>query len=75
MVVLMNIKDKKILSKKRCCPPHYIPHKLPFGKKICDEPCHFHKARWRMWHHKWFCQVLGCVNYKWMIKKYETINK
>ena len=53
------------------CPTHCLPHKLPFGKKICDERCHYHQARWRMWHHTVFCKLIGCSNYKRMISEYK----
>jgi len=66
---LLHIKDKIILSDKRFCPPHYFPHKMPFGPKVVDEPCHLHKARWRMGHHKPFCRLLRCPNYRFMDKK------
>ena len=65
----MNILDKKEISKTRSCPPHYLPHKLPFGEKIKDEKCHIHDAKWRMAHHCTFCKALKCPNYKFMIEK------
>ena len=65
----MNIKDKIKIDETLCCPPHYLPHKIPFGNKICNEKCHIHKANWRMIHHKFYCKFLGCSNYKFMIKK------
>ena len=68
---LLNIKDKKIISEKRFCPPHYIPHKLPFGEKIINEYCHVHNKKWRMAHHKFFCKLLKCPHYKFMIKEYK----
>ncbi len=71
----MDIKDKTIISKTRFCPPHRWPHKIIFfGKKICDEPCHFHKKKWRMFHHCNFCKILKCPNYKYMLKKYKEHN-
>jgi hypothetical protein len=70
---LMDIKDKMEISKTRCCPPHYFPHKLPFGKKICNEKCHFHAAKWRMIHHTLFCKYLKCPNYKFMMKKKKSM--
>ena len=66
----LNIKDKINLSKTKCCPPHFWPHKLKFWEKIKIEPCHSHKAKWRMSHHKLFCKFLKCPNYDFMIKKY-----
>lgn len=65
----MNIKDKIEISNTRHCPPHYLPHKFPIGNKICDENCHIHKAKWRMSHHKFFCKILKCPNYSFMIQK------
>ena len=75
----MNICDKtdidKIIPKEeakgRCCPPHYLPHKLPFGEKICNEKCHVHRAKWRMAHHISFCKVLKCKNFDTMIKAHK----
>jgi len=71
---LMHIKDKTIISKKRVCPPHYLPHKFPFGKRVRTEPCHFHNKKYRMLHHILFC-ILRCPHYKFMIKKYKERNK
>lgn len=68
-VRFMNIKDKIIISKTRVCPPHCIFHKLPFTKKVINEPCHYHKKKWRTAHHTWFCKYLKCPNYKFMIKE------
>jgi len=65
----VDIDDKIKISDNRFCPPHYIPHKLPFGKKICDEKCHLHKAKWRMAHHMFYCKFLGCKNYEFMVEK------
>jgi len=70
----LNIKDKVIISKTRCCPAHTIPHKLPFTKPITNEPCHYHKAKWRMLHHIPFCFFL-CKNYKFMINKYKNLRE
>jgi hypothetical protein len=64
----MNICDKSDVGKNRCCPPHFLPHKLPFGKRICDEHCHIHMAKWRMKHHSFFCKILKCPNYKFMVE-------
>ena len=72
MPKLLNIKDKKTISKNRFYPPHYIPHKFPFGKKITDEPCHYHKRKWRMAHHIPFCKLLNCPHYNFMIKNYKN---
>jgi hypothetical protein len=71
----MGIKDKVNISKTRCCPPHYLPHKLPFGKKVIDEKCHYHNSKWRMAHHKFFCKFLGCKNYDFMILEYTKRKK
>ena len=74
----LHIKDKFEIrgknGKKIYCPPHHIPHKLPFTKPITDEPCHYHKAKWRMMHHIPFC-YLFCPHYKQMMKKYKEENK
>jgi len=75
----LNLKDKvKVCGKKGerlCCPPHCIPHKLPFTKPITNESCHYHNAKWRMLHHIPFCWFF-CSNYKRMIEKYkEDIKK
>jgi len=72
MPKLLNIKDKRIISKGKFCPPHHLPHKLPFGKKITKEPCHIHKRKWRRVHHKLFCKLLRCPYYKFMIKRYNN---
>ncbi|MFH1152004.1 MAG: hypothetical protein V1788_02670 [Nanoarchaeota archaeon] len=66
---LLNIKDKKIISKNRFCPPHWWPHTFPWKKKITTESCHIHKRKWRMFHHKLFCKFLKCPNYKFMVNK------
>lgn len=71
----MNILDKQDISKTRCCPPHYLPHKLPIGEKITTEKCHVHQAKWRMAHHTFFCQVLKCPNFKFMKEKNEEIKE
>ena len=75
MTWLLHIKDKINLKckgcKKMCCPPHTFPHKLPFTKPIADEPCHFHKAKWRMLHHRIFCSILKCPHYKKMMEEYK----
>jgi hypothetical protein len=67
-------KDKVNLMKKYC-PPHYIPHTIPFiGKKIIKEPCHFHENRLRMLHHIPFC-YLWCPHYEFMMEKYKKHRK
>ena len=68
----LNIKDKHPLSKTKFCPPHCFPHRPPFTKPITKEPCHIHKAKWRMLHHKLFCKFLKCPHYKFMIKNYKN---
>ena len=65
------IVDKEVVSIERFCPPHYLPHKFPFGKKIADEPCHIHKEMYNIIHHKFFCNYLKCANYDFMTKKLE----
>ena len=75
----MGIKDKHVLSGEKICPPHYFPHKIPIGKKVDNETCHVHKAKWRMAHHALFCRMLNCKNYTFMImqhkKKLKDIRK
>ncbi len=76
----MDIKDKvKIIDPdpgvERVCPPHYFPHKLPFGPKVTDEPCHYHTASLRMFHHSFFCLVLRCSNYDFMMSEYLEAQK
>ena len=68
-------KIKKKRGERMFCPPHYIPHKLPIGKKVCNEHCHYHKAKWRMFHHKTFCKILRCPHYKRMMEEYNSRNK
>ena len=70
--LFMNIKDKIICEGNRVCPPHYFPHKLPFGKPITNEPCHFHHRKWGMWHHILFCKYLKCPNFKSMMKSHKN---
>lgn len=65
----LDIKDKTIINGNKKCPPHRIPHKLPFQKPITGEPCHHHRKKWRMLHHIIFC-YLFCKNYDFMKKKY-----
>lgn len=65
----LQITDKIPVENNGCCPPHYLPHKLPIGEPIIDESCHTHTACWRRWHHNLFCRVLKCPNYPTM-KKY-----
>ncbi len=69
---LLKIKDKIEIAKDRFCPSHYLPHKLPFGEPITDEPCHYHERKWRMAHHQTFCKILKCPNYEFMIKEYQS---
>jgi len=69
--ILLNIQDKTSLNDGNYCPPHYLPHSLPvIGEVVTDEPCHIHEARWRMVHHRVFCIVLRCPNYKNMMRAY-----
>ncbi|MFC1752927.1 hypothetical protein ACFL96_05975 [Thermoproteota archaeon] len=69
------IDDKLFLSNTRFCPPHTFPHTWPWGRKVKDEPCHLHKAKWRMSHHIPFCKLLKCPNCKFMMKKYQKFRK
>ncbi|NQU78338.1 hypothetical protein HQ545_01070 [Candidatus Woesearchaeota archaeon] len=72
MVWRLDIKDKiEVRGDKPdlCCPPHCIPHKLPFTRPITDEPCHYHDARWRMAHHIPFCYMF-CPHHSTMMKEY-----
>ena len=71
----MKIKDKINISDSRFCPPHYLPHKLPWGKKVTTENCHIHTTWWRMLHHSPFCRYLKCPNYSFMIKKYKEFKQ
>jgi hypothetical protein len=71
----LNIRDKVITTtilnedKKRFCPPHRIPHTLPFiGKEIKDEECHIHTTAWRDSHHCPYCKIINCKNHKAMLK-------
>ncbi|MHC4922420.1 MAG: hypothetical protein ACYTKC_22920 [Planctomycetota bacterium] len=64
---LIDIADKHLVGGGRCCPPHYLPHKIPVGRKVTDEPCHFHERGWRMAHHKRFCRRLRCPHYAAML--------
>ncbi len=73
MVWRLYIKDKIVVFDKGnelYCPPHCFPHKFPFTKPIIDEPCHYHNAKFRMFHHIPFC-YLFCKNYNRMIEKYK----
>ena len=74
-VHFMYIKDKIILkdTKKRCCPAHYWPHKIPDGKPITDKPCHTHKKTWRKAHHNFYCKFIKCPHYKFMKEKTKSI--
>jgi len=72
----MDIEDKIPVTEiddqgipEKCCPPHYMPHKLPMGDKIEDEPCHIHEKDWRMYHHIPFCYMF-CPNYEDMMASY-----
>ena len=70
----MDIEDKVPVGGAACCPPHYIPHKLPFGPKVVDEPCHFHKAPWRMAHHTFFCRWLKCPHAEDMLRTAKKVS-
>ena len=73
----LNIEDKvQILDEEGndlYCPPHTIPHKLPFTAPITNEPCHYHNSKLRMFHHIPFCYCF-CKNYKTMIETYKKRN-
>jgi len=66
----LNIDDKIEISETRYCPPHTFPHRFPWQDKIDDEPCHFHTAKWRMAHHIFYCKLLKCPNYSFMMEEY-----
>jgi len=67
----LSIKDKIIISKKKCYPKHRFPHKIPFiTKPVINEPCHFHKRKWRMAHHIFYCRLINCPYYQFMTKDY-----
>ncbi len=68
----MNIKDKTPLNNGNCCPAHYLPHKIPDGDPITDEPCHFHNNWLRMAHHRCFCTLLRCPHYEKMMEGYRN---
>ena len=73
MLLFMKQKDKHNIDKYLCCPPHYLPHKLPIGEKIDDEPCHIHNNKLRMIHHSLFCKyILNCPHYKLMMDFYKS---
>jgi hypothetical protein len=75
-LVLMNIKDKvKLAKNNECCPPHYLPHKIPIGKKVTGEPCHTHCARWRRLHHNSYCRILKCPHFRIMKEKTSSLLK
>ena len=65
------MKDEIKISENKFCPPHYLPHKIPLGKKIENENCHIHKNKIHMLHHKPFCKLIKCQHYEFMIKKYK----
>jgi hypothetical protein len=67
----LNTADKMEISTIRFCPPHTLPHRMPWSKKIRDEPCHIHTADWRMIHHILYCKILRCPNYRFMIEEYK----
>ena len=74
-LLFMDIKDKVPMPDNGCCPPHYLPHKLPIGEPVRDEPCHTHIANWRRLHHNLFCQILACPNYPAMREKTAALIK
>ncbi|MBI2629919.1 hypothetical protein HYW76_02365 [Candidatus Pacearchaeota archaeon] len=73
MAILIKIKDKTEIARDRFCPPHTIPHKLPWKEKIKNEPCHIHNKKWRMMHHICFCKMLKCQNCEFMLQEYQKL--
>jgi len=77
MAWLLEINDKINIPQKEgenlCCPPHTFPHKPPLTKKITEEPCHTHKAKWRMSRHIIYCKYLKCPHFKRMIEEYKKL--
>ena len=78
----MDISDKILTDNsdsgsgnRRCCPAHYLPHKLPDGEPITDEPCHTHRAEFRRLHHNLFCLVLRCPHFEFMREKTKQLLK
>lgn len=69
----LHIKDKAKI-KGYFCPPHRMPHKLPFQKPVTNEQCHYHNHFWRMCHHRPYCWLF-CKNYKNMIAEYNKRKK
>lgn len=68
---LLHIEDKVSFNNEYCCPPHWLPHVLPFVDELVkDESCHIHRSRLRMEHHRVYCRLLKCEHYKDMIKWY-----
>ena len=47
MALYLDTKDKVKVNgedgEELYCPPHHVPHKLPFTKPITDESCHYHE--------------------------------
>ena len=74
MAWFLDIKDKVEVRGEKdeelFCPPHHIPHKLPFTEPITNEPCHYHNSRLRMSHHAPFCRLF-CPNYQTMMETYK----
>ena len=68
-------KDKLTVSKTKICPPHRIPHKLPFGKKIDYETCHIHIRKRGMAHHRPFCKIMKCKHYGYMVNEYKQYKR
>ena len=65
----MDIEDKIYFEDERTCPPHKMPHTLPFiGEAIADEGCHYHEKWWRMLHHTTFCEKMKCPYVERMIE-------
>ena len=65
------VETKEVLQEdqQRYCPPHRIPHVLPWQPKVTDEPCHIHTSSLRHYgHHAPFCKIMKCPNYETMCK-------
>ena len=65
------VKTDEILKdgEVRVCPPHKMPHVFPWKESVTDEPCHVHTNLIKYYlHHKPFCKILKCPNYKTMCR-------
>ena len=62
--------DEVPLDSSRICPPHRLPHRIPFGIKLDCESCHTHKSLFGRCHHNPFCKyILKCPHYEKMIEE------